>query len=111
MTGPKSSHRISRRRFLSSSAVAVGGLAAGARFGRGAWAQGTAPAVITPDRLRPAVPLGVQSGDITGDRAVVWSQTDRPARMVVEYATTESFRDLHRVIGPAALPESDFTAR
>jgi len=111
MTGPKSSHRISRRKFLLSSALAVGGVAVNTHFGRGAWSQGRAPAVITPDRLRPAVTLGVQSGDITGDRGVVWSRTDRPARMLVEYATTESFRDPHRVVGPAALPEDDFTAR
>jgi len=50
-------------------------------------------------------------GDVTGDRAVVWSRTDRPARLVVEYATTESFRDARRVAGPAALPDTGFTAR
>jgi len=31
--------------------------------------------------------------------------------MIVEWATTDSFRDAHRVIGPAALPESDYTAK
>ncbi len=37
--------------------------------------------------------------------------TDRPARLIVEYATTESFKDPRRIVGPAALETSDFTAR
>jgi alkaline phosphatase D len=42
---------------------------------------------------------------------MVWSKTDRPARLVVEWSTSESFRDVRRVVGPAALDISDFTAR
>jgi alkaline phosphatase D len=53
----------------------------------------------------------VQCGDVTGGRATVWSRTDRPARLVVEYATTESFRDPRRVVGPAALASNGFTAK
>jgi alkaline phosphatase D len=60
---------------------------------------------------RPAVTDGVASGDVRGRSAVVWARTDRPARMVVEFATTDSFRDARRVVGPAALPETDFTAK
>ena len=67
--------------------------------------------MITPDRMRPGIPYGVQSGDVSGDRAVIWSRTDRPARLIVEYATTDTFTNARRVTGPAALPESDFTAR
>src|SRR5205814_4537580 len=70
-----------------------------------------APAVVTTDRMRPAITYGVQSGDVTSDRAIVWSRTDRPARLLVEWATRASFRDATRVAGPAALAESDFTAR
>jgi alkaline phosphatase D len=44
-------------------------------------------------------------------RAVVWSRSDRPARMIVEYATTESFRNAQRIVGPHAIETSDFTAR
>src|SRR5215472_15434601 len=101
---------MNRRRFLSQSALAVGGLAASLAR-RPVWAQGTAPAVVVPDAARPAVPYGVQSGDVTSDRAIVWSRTDRPARMVVEWATSESFARARRVIGPATLEETDFTAR
>jgi alkaline phosphatase D len=31
--------------------------------------------------------------------------------MIVEYATTEAFRDARRVLGPAAFPEDDYTAK
>jgi alkaline phosphatase D len=56
------------------------------------------------------VPFGVSTGDVTDDRAIVWSRTDRPARLVVEYSTTPSFADIRRIVGPAALEETDFTA-
>ncbi len=42
---------------------------------------------------------------------VVWSRADRPARLSVEYATTEKFADARMVRGPAALESTDFTAR
>ena len=102
---------MERRRFLAQSARAAGGLAAASLVRRPVWAQGAAPAVVTPDRLRPAVPYGVQSGDVNGDRAIVWSRTDRAARLIVEWATSDSFRNAARVVGPAALAEGDFTAR
>ena len=98
---------MNRRRFLVQCAVAAGSVATG----RPVWAQGTAPAVVTPDRQRPQMPYGVQSGDVTGDRAIVWSRSDRPARLVVEWATNDAFRDARRVTGPAALAPTDFTAR
>jgi alkaline phosphatase D len=65
----------------------------------------------TSNNLRPMIPFGVQSGDITANRAIIWSRSDRPARMFVEYATTESFQNAQRVVGPAAIESSDFTAR
>jgi len=51
------------------------------------------------------------TGDITNGRVIVWSKVDRPARMLVEYATTAAFRDAQRMIGPAALEDADLTAR
>ena len=41
----------------------------------------------------------------------MWCRTDRPARLFVEWSTTESFADARRVSGPAALEDTDFTAR
>src|SRR5262249_58420225 len=69
------------------------------------------PALVTPDDARPAVDQGVSVGDVRGDRAIVWSRTDRPARMIVEWSTKESFEDVRRVVGPAALEDTGFTAR
>jgi alkaline phosphatase D len=48
---------------------------------------------------------------MTANSGIVWSRCDRPAQMFVELATTESFRDARVVRGPAALEDSDFTAK
>src|SRR5687767_8477597 len=100
------SHVVSRRRFvarlLSASAAALG---APAIVRRGH----SAPAIL--EAARPLITNGIASGDVSFDSAVVWSRTDRPARMVVEWSTTESFRDLRRVVGPATREENDFTAK
>lgn len=106
----QSSRPVGRRAVLKGSAFALAGLAAGSTGGRHAWAQG-APGVVTPDRMRPTLPSGVQSGEVSGSRAVIWSRSDRPARLWVDVSTHESFRDARRIMGPAALAESDFTAR
>lgn len=74
-------------------------------------AQGAAPAAMTSERLRPQVPGGVMSGDITAGSAIVWSRTDRPARMIVEYSTDAAFKNVARRIGPAALESNGLTAR
>ncbi len=92
---------MERRKFISS-AIMAGGWLAGAN---------TAPAIIVSDKLRPAAPYGVQCGDVTHNRAVIWSRCDRTARMIVEYATTESFQNSKRIAGPAAIEPTDFTAR
>ncbi len=78
-------------------------------MGRPAWAQ--APAILRSETSRPSIPHGVSSGDVDATAGVVWSRTDRPSRMVVEYSTRESFQDVNRVQGPLALPENDFTAK
>ena len=107
----------SRRAFLRQAAgIAASG--AGALVGAGISEQaqarplfGQAPALITSDSPRPSAAFGVTAGDVDGDRAIVWSRTDRAARLIVEYSTTEAFTDVRRIVGPAALESSDFTAR
>ena len=42
---------------------------------------------------------------------MVWSATDRPARMLVEYATSERFVDVRRTPLVAALPDTGFAAK
>jgi alkaline phosphatase D len=69
------------------------------------------PAIVQSDTSRPVLAQGIASGDVSDGRAVIWSRADRPARMVVEYATTDKFENVMRRVGPAALESSDFTAR
>jgi alkaline phosphatase D len=102
---------LSRRTFLSWLALAGAGPLAASWSMHRVFAQGSAPAIVTPDARRPAIPHGVASGDVTSNAAIIWSRTDRPSRMIVEYATTDSFKNPKRVVGPAALVASDFTAR
>jgi alkaline phosphatase D len=97
---------MGRRGFLLGGA-ALGGLVAGTPR----LARGQAPALVTADVARPQAPYGVMTGDVAADRAIVWSRADRPARMIVEYATSESFTDARRVRGPHATEATDFTTR
>lgn len=60
---------------------------------------------------RPVLTHGVQSGDVSGDSGMVWGRTDRPSRIRVEFATTESFASPIGSVFADALPESDFTAK
>jgi alkaline phosphatase D len=79
--------------------------------GAGLLLPGLAPAVIASVQDRPTITDGVQSGDLLGDRAVVWSRSDRPARMVVEWDTRSLFSNPRRVVSPPVDQRSDFTAR
>src|SRR6266498_2538416 len=89
---------INRRRFLSTTARAAGAFA-------------LSPGLLRQESSRPALSHGTASGDVTGHRAIIWSSTDRPSRMLVEWDATESFQDAGRVIGPVARAETGFTAR
>jgi alkaline phosphatase D len=60
---------------------------------------------------RPQITDGIQIGDAVADRAIVWARTDRASRLVVEYATTESFANSRRMLGSIASASSDYTAR
>ena len=92
---------LGRRRFLRDA------LAAGAaRAGAGCW-----PRVALAQAARPAIPFGVQAGEVTASQAVLWSATDRPARLLVEYAATERFQKARRLAGPAARAETGYTAK
>ena len=60
---------------------------------------------------RPLITHGIQSGDVSIDSGMVWARADRPSRMLVEIATSDSFRNVHSVVFVDALPETDFTAK
>jgi alkaline phosphatase D len=97
---------VDRRGFVTLTASTAAALSCGVTAAQ-APRQPNAAAAADP----PGTPCGVSSGDVTHDAAVVWSRTDRPARMVVEYATTEDFRRSRRTEPVAATPETDFTAK
>ena len=107
---PDPVEKLSRRILLKRLAGGAGLALAGSHIGD-VLAQSVAPAAVTADKLRPLLPGGVMSGDVTASSAIVWSRTDRPSRMIVDYSTSESFKRFERRVGPAALDSSDFTAR
>lgn len=59
----------------------------------------------------PLMEQGIQIGDLAPGRAMIWSRSDRPARMMVEYASNQLFTDSTVIRGPYAMEGSDFTAR
>lgn len=98
--------RLTRRRALRGlTLTAAGVVAVGPRV------FGQAPGLITAPGVRPVVTDGVASTLVGEDAAVVWARADRAARMVVEYATTDSFRNARRVVGPSVTEATDFTGK
>lgn len=89
----------------------VGGgaaLAGGALLG---WPR-RAPAIVSPEGARPKIEHGVQSGDPSPVGAVVWSRSDRPAQMRVEWSRDPAFAaGVERIDGPDALVDTDYTAK
>jgi alkaline phosphatase D len=98
---------MDRRLFLNTGAL-LGG--ASLAMPAAVLAQ-SAPAVITRDAMRPQMAHGIQSGDPKADGAIIWTRSDRPARLWLEWATTASFANVTRVRGPHMLEDSDFTGR
>ncbi len=101
MTKAKASSRNFSRRSVLVGGTAAAGLLAAKSF--------PAPAIAQSNR--PQFTHGIQSGDISADGAVVWARADKPSRLMVEVSTTESFKNGQLLRGPAALADSDFTAK
>jgi alkaline phosphatase D len=102
--------QISRRQFLICSTLASSGAIAANALSNTRFVH-SAPAIVPSDKLRPKIPYGIASGDITQGSAVIWSRSDRPARMLVEYADNDTFRNPKQIRGLVALAASDYTAR
>jgi alkaline phosphatase D len=60
---------------------------------------------------RAALTHGLQSGDISASSGVVWARADRPSRLNIEVASSESFKEILHKVWVDALPESDLTAK
>lgn len=104
---------LSRRSFLRGAAGVTAALAVPAS----ATASSATVLSGSPALLRPDLPLithGIQSGDVSAGRAVVWTRADRPARMFVQVSPTGRFdrgAGVRTVRGPLLLGDTDFTGR
>ena len=79
---------LTRRRFLSTA----GATAAATVLG------GIARPSLSRASDRPIITHGIQSGDVSVDSGVVWARADRAARMLVEVATTDSFKAIRGAV-------------
>ena len=93
---------ISRRDFLVGS-----GAAALASCVRSPGSAPSSPAILASG---PEVTHGVQVGDVQPGRALVWARASEPARLVVEWDTTDRFASPRRVAGPVVTPDHDHAA-
>ena len=75
------------------------------------WAIKGAPAIVVSAAERPQALQGLQFGDPSDGAVVVWSRSDRPGRLLVEWSYDEQFQRSQRIIGPHALDVTDFTVR
>lgn len=99
---------ISRRRLLATSSQVAAASLLGGQLSCSSRPRAASPAILAN---RPKLPCGISSGDVTADSAVIWSRCDRPAKMLVEWSTTESFKDFQTAAGSDALPSTGLTAR
>ncbi|HEY4244290.1 MAG TPA: alkaline phosphatase D family protein [Kofleriaceae bacterium] len=86
---------LTRRRFLIGS-LATGAISCTSRYVR---------------TSAPHVTHGVQIGDVGGGRALVWARCDEPARLVVDWDTTDRFHAPHRLASPVVSADTDFAAK
>jgi alkaline phosphatase D len=101
MSGHLRAGSATRRRFLMTVASATATTALGT----------IALPAFSRSSQRPVITHGVQSGDVSTDSGMVWARADRPARMLIEASTSDSFKDVCHASFVDALPETDFTAK
>ena len=101
LTRFKMTFRLSRRKFLTTTATAGAATTMGGFF---------MPSVSRAAD-RPMITHGVQSGDVTANTACLWGRADRASRMVTEIATTEGFKNSVRIPHVDVLPPRDFAGK
>src|SRR5262249_41501147 len=97
----RSGASLTRRRFLTTAASSAVMAAPG----------GLAKPPLSPAPGRPGLPHRVPAGAVPRRAGIVWARTDRASRMLVEVATSESFKNIRSAVAVDALPETDFTAK
>ena len=80
--------RPTRRRLLATGAATTLLTAAG----------GIGRPYLSRAADRPQISHGVQSGDVSAEGAVIWARTDKPAHMLAEVSTTDSFKTIQRAV-------------
>ena len=91
---------FTRRNFLASSGAVV--LTA---------TSGLALPSYSRANSRPVFSHGVQSGDVDATTGMIWTRTDRPARVNIEVSTTESFANAYSLPPLNAFPDSDLAVK
>ncbi|WP_323783781.1 alkaline phosphatase D family protein [Thalassovita sp.] len=76
-----------------------------------AFAASLAMPSLSRANARPVFTHGVQSGDVSTSSGMIWTRTDRPAKVTMEIATTESFADARKLASLDALPQSDLAVK
>ncbi|MEI5678928.1 MULTISPECIES: alkaline phosphatase D family protein [unclassified Mesorhizobium] len=92
--------RLSRRAFVASAGAA--GIVS---------ASGLAMPFYSRANARPSFTHGVQSGDVDATSGMVWTRTDRPARVMFEVSSTENFANATRLAPLNTLPDGDLTVK
>ena len=96
------SYHISRRSFLGLSAASAGAVA-GSQLLKLSLAQAN-------DSLSSTYP--VQVGDVTANRAIIWTRSDRSSRFAVQVSTSPNFgRDTRTIFGGNLDAATDFTGQ
>ena len=79
--------------------------------GSTAFAASLAMPSLSRAASRPMFTHGVQSGDVDTQSGMIWTRTDRPARVKVEISTTESFANARQLAPMNALPNHDLAVK
>lgn len=80
-------------------------------LGTAALSAAVAMPSLSRAQSRPMITHGIMSGDVAHDGAVIWSRADREAKMLVEWATTESMSDARAVPALAVGTPTDYTGK
>lgn len=76
-----------------------------------AFAASLAMPALSRAASRPVFDLGVQSGDVDAASGMIWTHTDRPSRVMMEVATTESFSNAVTLAPLDATPATDMAVK
>lgn len=111
MREPRGYHKLGRRDLVLGGAAALVGCGGSPGLPSRHPSRRRSPLATSLAASGVPEPIwGVQSGEITPRSAVVWSRSDRPGRMLVEWSTDASFANARAALGGDASLDRDLTA-